>query len=72
MSTKNEEKEMSISEIIFSVIIFAISIYSAYISWNCKSNQNKSTIVRVIYAFFAFTFGVLYQIFNALRAEGVC
>lgn len=72
MSKTENKEELTTTEIFLSVVLLCVSIYSAYISWNCKSNQNKSTIVRVIYAFFAFMFGLIYQVIHAFRKEGVC
>lgn len=69
---EEEKKPLTPLEIIFCIILLVISVYSASISWNCKSNRGRPMIIRIIYAFFAFTFGVLYQIIHAFRKDGKC
>lgn len=55
---------ISISNIISSVISIAISAFAAYLSWEC--NRNTHTVLRVVYAVLAFIFGLFYLIYYAI------
>lgn len=49
-----------------SVIGLLIGIYAAYLSWTCNTAKGVDTVGKVIYAIFAFIFGLFYLIYYAL------
>jgi hypothetical protein len=58
--------------ILSSVISIAIGFYAVYLSWTCNTASGYSTPLKVIFAFFAFIFGLLYLIFYVLVNAGRC
>ena len=42
---------------------FAISIFCIYLSWTCNTAAKIDTPLKVLYAFFAWFFGIFYLIF---------
>ena len=52
---------------------FAIGIFAAYLSWTCNTIDGVDTPLKVVYAFFAFSFGILYLIYYAAtRGFKIC
>lgn len=58
--------------ILIEVCILLLSVYAAYLSWTCNDALGYTTLVRVIFAFFAFVFGVFYVIFYAIFRSDAC
>lgn len=54
------------------VCIFLLSVYAAYLSWTCNEALGYSTVVRAIFAFIAFVFGIFYVIFYAIFRSDAC
>ncbi len=51
----------------------AIGIFAAYLSWTCNTIEGVDTPLKILYAFFAFSFGILYLIYYAAtRGFKVC
>ena len=51
----------------------AIGIFAAYLSWTCNTIDGVDTPLKVVYAFFAFSFGILYLIYYAAtRGFKIC
>jgi hypothetical protein len=55
-----------------SIIVLAICIFNVYLSWTCNTSQNIGTAQKVIYAFFAFTFGLFYTLYYFFVRAGTC
>ena len=53
------------SSITFTVFIFwmVVGFFGIYLSWTCNTTSNAPTLLKVIYAFFAWFFGIFYLIF---------
>ena len=52
---------------------FAIGIFAAYLSWTCNTIDGVDTPLKVVYAFFAFSFGILYLMYYAAtRGFKIC
>lgn len=66
-SDRIEKEQMSIS--LMDILIFLISCYAAYLSWSCNSAKGVQFLSKVVYAFFAFLFGVLYVVFYGVFKE---
>jgi hypothetical protein len=58
---------MKLVQLILSV---AISAYAVYLSWTCSVGEQ--TFIRVLSAFFAGSFGVLYVFYYALFKSKSC
>jgi len=67
-STTKSSSSVSIG----NIIALLIGIYSAYLSWSCNSAEGTNIIFRIIWAFFAFIFGIFYLIFYYLVRSGAC
>lgn len=64
---EQEQQSMSIS--VMDILIFLISCYAAYLSWSCNSAKGVQFLSKVVYAFFAFLFGVMYVVFYGVFKE---
>lgn len=64
MSYKN-----NFSDFLVDLIVIAICIYAAYLSWSCNTAKKISLPIKVFYSFFAFIFGLFYVVFYAIFKE---
>ena len=55
-----------------SLIVLAICLFNVYLSWTCNSAQKVETVPKVIYAFFAFSFGIFYTLYYFFVRAGTC
>jgi hypothetical protein len=69
---ENAESTMTTASIVSTFIGLIIGVYAAYLSWECNSALGISTPLKVIYAFFAWVFGLLYLIFYVIFRAGTC
>jgi len=51
---------------------FAMGAFAAYLSWTCNTALEYDVFVKVISAFFAFMFGLVYVVLYALLRWDVC
>ena len=65
---KNNPKYVIVS----SVISVVIGLYAVYLSWSCNSALGLGTGLKLLYALFAFIFGLLYLIFYLIFRAGTC
>ena len=65
-----EDNELNRYDVLVALVSILISIFAAYLSWTC--NKNVGTGMRVIYAFFAYMFGLTYLILFAIFRQGEC
>ncbi len=66
----NQAPKQNIAGQAFSL---AIGIFAAYLSWTCNTIEGVDTPLKVLYAFFAFSFGILYLIYYAAtRGFKIC
>ena len=68
-TTSQSSSTYSIPALIVSLLI---SLYAVYLSWSCNSALNMSVGLKVLYAFFAFLFGLLYLLFYVIFRAGQC
>ena len=71
-SREKFQAEKQASSAITVVVSLGISIYAVYLSWTCNTASGYPTVKKVIFAFFAFVFGLLYLIFYLLVNMGRC
>jgi lipopolysaccharide export LptBFGC system permease protein LptF len=45
---------------VWPVIWFVVSLIAVYMSWTCPSNKNQKTFIRILFAIFAYIFGIFY------------
>lgn len=57
-------------DFLFNFLSLLISFYAASLSWNC--NQKINIYLRIIYAFFAFIFGIIYIVLYLIFRSGEC
>lgn len=57
---------------LLSLIVLAICLFNVYLSWSCNTAQRVETIPKVIYAFFAFSFGIFYTLYYFFVRAGTC
>lgn len=58
--------------VVSSIIGLLISCYAVYLSWTCNTAMGVNTGLKIVFAFFAFIFGLLYLIFYVLVNAGRC
>lgn len=58
------ESKNSTTVLLELIISLAISIYAAYIAYNC--NKGETQLVQVLITIFAFLFGFLYLVYYAI------
>jgi hypothetical protein len=63
---------LTLKKIVYQVLGLLVSIFAAYLSWQCNTAAGESTPLKVFYAIFAFLFGFIYLIFYALFRAGRC
>jgi len=56
-----EKQKKSSSKMIYVVIHLIIGVVAVYLSWNC--NHTETTLMKVLYAFFAYIFSGFYIIY---------
>jgi hypothetical protein len=71
-SAPDKEKTKSTVRIISFVISLLISVYAVSLSWSCNTALGINTGLKVLYAFFAFIFGLFYLIFYMIFRAGTC
>lgn len=70
---KTPNKTALMAGTIISIIIgFCIGIFAAHLSWSCNTAEGYSTGVKIIYAVFAFIFGLIYLLFYLIFRAGKC
>jgi hypothetical protein len=66
-SKEREQKMEAFSESEFGlslfIMSFMLSIFCIYLSWMCNTRLNTDVFLKIIYAFFAWFFGIFYLIF---------
>ena len=67
-----QEDRMTAGSIVTTLIGLIIGVYAAYLSWECNSAMGMGTPLKVLYAFFAWVFGLLYLIFYVIFRAGTC
>ncbi len=61
------------AEYVSFAIGIALGLFAAYLSWTCYENVTYSSVpARILFAIFAFLFGVLYLIIYALFKTSNC
>jgi hypothetical protein len=66
------ESIVTLSNITTFIVATLIGCYAVYLSWTCNTLSGISTPLKVIYAFFAYIFGMLYLIFYVIFRAGAC
>jgi hypothetical protein len=61
-----EEEKISMISIILSIII---GVGAIYLSWTCNSLKGENTVLKIIYAFFAFLFAPIYIVLYILMVR---
>lgn len=67
----NNNKANNISTITF-LLMLIINSYAAYLSWECNSGKDYPLVLKVVFSFFAFTFGSLYLLYYILFRFDEC
>lgn len=48
------------------LVSLVIGLFGAYLSWSCNTIQGYNVFLKIVFAFFAWFFGLLYLILYAL------
>ena len=67
-----EVKKSNTLTILSTLFGLFIGFSSAYLSWTCNTALGISTGMKVLYAIFAFLFGLIYLIFYLIFRAGTC
>jgi hypothetical protein len=67
-----EQPAMTAGDVVTMLIGLIISVYAAYLSWECNSAMNVGVVLKVVYALFAALFGMIYLIFYVIFRAGTC
>jgi len=67
----NNNKANNISTITF-LLMLLINSYAAYLSWECNSGKEYPLVLKIVFSFFAFTFGSLYLLYYILFRFDEC
>ena len=65
-------KKITASTIISMIIGIAIGIFAVYLSWKCNTKFNYSLWLKVLYAFLAYIFGLVYIVLHFIFRYDVC
>ena len=65
-------KWFSLGGIVSFIISILIGLFAIYLSWTCNSTMNYNTVLKVIYAFFAYFFGIIYIILYMIMRYDTC
>jgi uncharacterized membrane protein len=71
-STQNNSVIQSRVRIVSALVSISISLYAVYLSWSCNTSLGINTGLKILYAFFAFIFGLLYLLFYLIFRIGQC
>lgn len=63
---------VTIADILSFVLGIIIGLYAAYLSWQCNSKMNYGTFLKVIFAIFAYIFGLVYLILYLIMRYDTC
>jgi ABC-type uncharacterized transport system permease subunit len=73
-SKETYENRATLGENVMTAIQFVlsmtISLYAAYLSWNCNASEHP--VFRIMFSIVAFMFGVLYIVWYALFNTRTC
>ena len=73
--TRQEVEESQVDKkatLMSNIIGIAMGILAVYLSWTCNTKKGDSTLLKVIYAIFAFLFAPLYLIIYLFIVRGTC
>ena len=65
-----DKKKLKTANTIRSILMFLVGIYAAFLSWSCSKGDHMA--MRVLYAAFAYLFGLLYLVYYALVRFDQC
>ena len=69
---KNKRRESTITELIRLIFSSVIGVYAAMLSWDCNTKMGYTVPVKLVCAFFAFMFGLLFLVFYLIFRSYVC
>jgi uncharacterized protein YacL len=67
-----KKNTIKLSDILSFVLGVIIGLYAAYLSWQCNTKMDYSTFVKVIFAIFAYIFGLVYLILYLIMRFDTC
>lgn len=65
-------KKITVTTIISMIIGIVIGCFAAYLSWKCNTRLEYNTPLKVLYAFLAYVFGLVYIILHFIFRYDVC
>lgn len=64
--------EQGASQIVVFVLSNLVSLFAAWLSWNCSSAQGLGMVAKLGWAAIAYLFGFLYIVFYAWQHRDAC
>ena len=66
------QTSITLSSVLTFVLGVVIGLYAVYLSWQCNSKLNYNIFLKVIFAVFAYIFGLTYLILYLIMRWDVC
>lgn len=63
---------LKISDILSFILGVVIGLYAAYLSWQCNAKLNYNVFLKVVFAIFAYMFGLTYLILYVVMRWDTC
>lgn len=70
--TPAQQNTIKISDILSFILGVVIGLYAAYLSWQCNTKMAYSTFLKVIFAIFAYIFGLVYLVLYLIMRFDTC
>lgn len=63
---------INVADVLSFLLGVVIGLYAAYLSWQCNSKLSYSVVLKVIFALFAYIFGLVYLILYVVMRWDTC
>lgn len=63
---------IKVSDVLSLILGVVIGLYAAYLSWQCNAKLSYNTFLKVIFAIFAYMFGLIYLILYVVMRWDTC
>lgn len=65
-------RRITVADVLSFALGVVIGLYAAYLSWQCNSKLAYNTFLKVIFAVFAYLFGLVYLILYVVMRWDTC
>ncbi len=67
-----QKKKISVSDVLSFLLGVVIGLYAAFLSWQCNTKLSYNVFLKVIFAIFAYLFGLVYLILYVVMRWDTC